>query len=389
MYVTRPLSMYKRNPGALSEPPPPGPNSGFLVILDEEAQNYSCFGLCEDSTIRHLPFPQNKNLTINYSIDNENHLTEKSMFIPVLNQPLSSNRYYVIRRQGKNQGQASTSSKEEDMSTCLCCSFVHDVKPSPLEPFNDYQQVEIIKKGHRFQAKSVASDGIPAGLLRRKGWTVTASTPYNYHLGQALGSNDSLRARLPDFIFPLSNDSSGSVVVGKWYCPFMFVKEGMRLKEQMKMSVFYELTLEQRWEKMFSKENNGSSGEDVAVLVDVVVQTEVAKVAGRDAIWDNNGVVDGVLWFKSFDDVGAEISIGLSLEIVEGMKWEQERVGWIAGNERQVRVERVEEFGGGTNGWKKFSCYVLVESFVLRRMDRRLLLTYDYRHTHQIRCKWE
>ncbi|TKY69446.1 hypothetical protein E2542_SST05720 [Spatholobus suberectus] len=309
MYVTRPLSMYKRNPGALSDPPPAGPNSGYLVIFDEEAQTYSCFGLCKDNNIRDLPFPQNKNLTINYSSDDE-----EALFVPVLNQPLSSNRYYVIRRKGKHQG--------------------------------------------------------------------------NYHLGEALGSNHSLRAKLPDFNFPISNDRSESVVVGKWYCPFMFVKEGIRLKEQMKKSVFYELTLEQRWEKIFSKETNGVSGENHAVLIDVVVQTEVAKVAGKEAVWDENGVDGRVVWFKSIEDVASETSVGLSLEIVDGMKWEQERVGWISGNERQVRVERVEEFGG-INRWRKFGCYVLVESFVLKRMDRGLVIAYDYRHTHQIRCKWE
>ncbi|RDX84454.1 hypothetical protein CR513_34495, partial [Mucuna pruriens] len=90
MYVTRPLSMYKRNPGALSEAPPAGPNSGYLVIFDEEAQTYCCFGLCKDNAIRDLPFPQNKNLTINYSSDGE-----EDLFVPVLNQPLSSNRYYT------------------------------------------------------------------------------------------------------------------------------------------------------------------------------------------------------------------------------------------------------------------------------------------------------
>ncbi|KAI5437194.1 hypothetical protein KIW84_023351 [Lathyrus oleraceus] len=271
------------------------------------------------------------------------------------------------------------------MATCLCCNFVRDVKPRPLEPFDDYQQVEIIKKGYGFRAKSVASDGIPPGLLREKGWTLHASTPDNYRLGQALGSNDSLRSKLPNFNFPLSNDRSESVVVGKWYCPFMFVKEGMRLKEQMKMSVFYELTLEQRWEKIFSKENSGEGG----VLVDVNIQTEVAKVAGKDAVWDENNLVGGVLWFKSVEEMGEEIiSVGLSLEVVEGMKWEQERFGWIAGKERQVKVTKFEEFGG-TNNWNKFSCYVLVESFSLRRMDRRLVLTYDYRHSHQIRSKWE
>ncbi|XP_057447984.1 uncharacterized protein LOC130739643 [Lotus japonicus] len=378
MYVTRVLSMYKSNPQALVDPPPSGPNSGYLIIMDKEYETYNWFGH-KSSYIRELPFPQNKDLTINYGSDNED-----SMFVPVLNQPLSSNRYYVIRRRGKEQGHASTSSKEEDMETCLCCLVPQDVKPKPLEPFNDYQQIEIIKKSdYGFEAKSVAPDGIPPGILNRKGWMLRAITPSNYRLGEALGSNDTLRSRLPDFNFPLSNDCSESVVVGKWYCPFMFVKEGMKLKAQMKMSVFYELTLEQRWEKIFSKEK--SEEKENAALVDVVVQTEAAKVAGRDADWDENS---SMVVFTSFDDVGVETRVGLSLEVVEGMKWEQERVGWIAGNMRQVRVERVEEFGG-TNEWRKFGCYVLVESFVLKRMDTRLVLTCDYSHTNQIRCKWE
>ncbi|KAI5437196.1 uncharacterized protein LOC127119410 [Lathyrus oleraceus] len=390
MYATRLLSMYKRNPTALSDPPPSGPNSSYLVILDEEVQSYSCFGLCKDNRIKDFPLPQNKNLTINYSVGvntdttSETTRSEEAMFIPVLNQPLSSNRYYVIRRKGKNQGQASTSSKEEDMTTCLCCSFVHDVKPRPLDPFNDYQQIEIIKRGYGFRAKSVASDGIPPGLLREKGWKLDASTPRNYHLGQALGSNDSLRSKLPDFNFALSNDRSESVVVGKWYCPFMFVKEEMKLKEQMKISVFYELTLEQRWEEIFSKENSGEGG----VLVGVDIQTEVVKVAGKDAVWDEKRLVDGVVWFKSGEDVGEEMSVGLSLEVVKGMKWEQERFGWVSGKGKQVTVTKFEEFGGA-NKWKKFSCYVLVESFSLRRMDKRSVLTYDFKHSHQIRSKWE
>ncbi|XP_045812742.1 uncharacterized protein LOC123906789 [Trifolium pratense] len=389
MYATRLLSMYKRNPSALSDPPPSGPNSGYLVIFDEEAQTYSCFGLCKDNRIKDFPFPQNKNLTILYSTGSgENRRTrrEEVMFFPVLNQPLSSNRYYVIRRKGKHQGQANTSSREEDMGTCLCCSFVNDVKPTPLEPFNDYQQVEIVKNRHGFHAKSIALDGIPPGLLRKKRWRVNASTPHDYHLSQALGSNDSLRFKLPNFDFPTSDDRSESVVVGKWYCPFMFVKESMKLKEQMKMSMFYELTLEQRWEKIFIKENE-NNGEN-NVLVDVAIQTEVAKVGGREVVWDDNRLVDGILWFKSVEDIGEETSVGLSLEVVKAMKWEQERFGWIAENGRQKRVTKVEEFGA-TNKWKKFSCYVLIESFVLKRMDGRLVLTYDYRHSHQIRSKWE
>lgn len=34
------------------------------------------------------------------------------------------------------------------------------------------------------------------------------------------------------------------------------------------------------------------------------------------------------------------------MNVVERMEREQERVGWIARNERQMRVERVEELGG-------------------------------------------
>jgi hypothetical protein len=271
------------------------------------------------------------------------------------------------------------------MSTCLCCIFVDDVKPTPLEPFNDYQQFKIFKKRYGFQAKSIALDGVPPGILRvNKDWRVYARTPNNYNLSQALGSNDSLRFQLPDFNFRLSTNQSESVIVGKWYCPFMFVKERIKIKEQMKLSMFYELTLEQRWEKIFSKENSGESN----VLVDVVIQTEVAKVGGREAVWDENRLVDGVLWFKTVEDVGEETSVGLCLEVVEGMKWEQQRFGWIAENGRQKRVTKVEEYGG-TNKWKKFSCYVLVESFVLKRMSGRLVLTYDYRHSHKIISKWE
>ncbi|RDX84453.1 hypothetical protein CR513_34494, partial [Mucuna pruriens] len=114
MYVTRPISMYKRDPGALSESPL-GPNSGYLVIWDLPPA-YTCFGLCEDPKIRLLPFPQDKNLTITYTT-HSNHSThqnqhgtrtttyrDKVLFIPALNQPLSSNRYYAITRQGKHQG---------------------------------------------------------------------------------------------------------------------------------------------------------------------------------------------------------------------------------------------------------------------------------------------
>ena len=67
MYVTRPLSM----PSALSLPTPEGPNKlCILVIEDEEAkQQYTCFELCKTDELKDLPFPQNKNLNLCYSLD--------------------------------------------------------------------------------------------------------------------------------------------------------------------------------------------------------------------------------------------------------------------------------------------------------------------------------
>ncbi|KAK9934863.1 hypothetical protein M0R45_021992 [Rubus argutus] len=302
MYVTRPLSMYMRSPELLSLPPPEGPNSGYLVLQDEESIQTACFGMCRDIWVKQLPFPQNMDLTVTYTEDINDDVT----FIPVLDQPLSSNTYYV----------------------------------------------------------------------KLKGSTL--------HL---------IRSRLPGLDFPLSsdpNDCSEAVVVGKWYCPFVFVKEGgVKLKEQMKRCVFYEMRLEKRWERIFSSDHEGTNS--TSVFVDTFVPREVVFVGGSEAVWDDRNVSGGFMWFKSLDGVeGGEKSVGLSMKIVERMKWEQERVGWIIGDEKQVRVERVEEFGGTPDEWKKFACYVLVERFVLKRMHERLaVLAYDFKHTHQIRSKWE
>lgn len=57
--------------------------------------------------------------------------------------------------------------------------------------------------------------------------------------------------------------------------------------------------------------------------------------------------------------------------------------------EKQVmRVERKEEFKG-KGGWSKFDCYLLVKRFVLKRIDGSVALTWDFKHTHKIRSKWE
>ncbi|XP_054822853.1 uncharacterized protein LOC129321195 [Prosopis cineraria] len=179
------------------------------------------------------------------------------------------------------------------------------------------------------------------------------------------------------------------MVVGKWYSPFMFVnEEGVSVKEQMKRSVFYEMTLERRWDRVFSNENGGNSNQ---VLVDVVVKAEVAGLEdGREAVWEEGKVEEGVMWFRSLDR--GERKVGLSMAIVEGMRWEEERADWEGKNiaEKQTRIERVEKFEGiNETLWRNFGFYVLVESFVLKRMDGSIVLTCDFRHSNHGKCAWE
>ena len=111
MYVTRPLSLCINQPSALSELPPEGPNSGILVIQDEESEPTCCFGLLKSDEVLDVPFPQNKDLTLRYSTsggagnNHSNHVEHfYAAFIPVLNLPLSSNRYYVIQTHGRHKG---------------------------------------------------------------------------------------------------------------------------------------------------------------------------------------------------------------------------------------------------------------------------------------------
>ncbi|KAL3510915.1 hypothetical protein ACH5RR_030316 [Cinchona calisaya] len=391
MYVARPVSWYRKNPVSLSLPPE-GPNSGYLVIQDEESETYSFFGLHKNRTLKDLPFPQNKDLTVRYTADNGDNVSlDDAVFIPVLNLPLSSNRYYVIKPHGNHKGEAVTCSREEDKTTCCFCRCIKDIKPTVFDPRNIYQQFEIsvyetlfAGKGY-FYAKSVAPDGFPPYFLRRKGWSIYMKTPKNYKLDEAPGLNAALRAKLPELNFPPSYKVSEAVIVGKWYSPFMFIKDGV-LKDQMKRSMFYQVTLEQKWEQIYSSQNVHNQGKSVSI--DVILDREIAYVAGNKAVWDERNVVEGTIWFRSFGRAGEEANIGLSVELVQRMKWEQERAGWVGGKEKELRVERVENFEG-KGEWKEFGCYVLVESFVLKRMDGSLVMSYEFRHPHQIKCRWD
>jgi len=245
--------------------------------------------------------------------------------------------------------------------------------------------VEIVRTHiNRFYAKSVASDGIPPQFLKRKGWRAYASEPFNYSLGEALGLNASVRARMPDLNFPIPAKHSPRVVVGKWYCPYIFVKEGDQVKDQMRKSMFYEMTLEQCWEEIYTRENCYGEGKIVEFGVGVV--RERTLLNGSEDVKDNTEIEDGMVWFKSADSLGN--GLGLSLLIWERMRWEQARGGWVSGEKKVERVERVEA-GEGESGWKKFGCYVLVERFVLKRMHGKIALICEFKHTDKIRIRWE
>ncbi|KAG2319984.1 hypothetical protein Bca52824_013197 [Brassica carinata] len=224
VYITRSLSDYKRNPSELTQPPPEGPSSGVLVIHDQHSQIQStcCFGSCEVVECNHsgLPLTQNLKLAVKFNSGGDDSTSDPTVFIPVLDKPLSSDCYYAIRQRGKHSG----------------------TKPKQLDPFDIYQQLEIHQKkpySPYYLATSVAPDGVLPWFLRKKEWTVAHSRSQEFELrDDAKGLNKELRSELPAL--------GTSVVVGKWYVPFIFVKE-KDAKEQIKTSIYYSMTLEQRW----------------------------------------------------------------------------------------------------------------------------------------------
>ncbi|KAJ0094777.1 hypothetical protein Patl1_16577 [Pistacia atlantica] len=325
MYVTKPLSMLKKSPSSLSSPPPEGPNSGILVIQDERPT--CCFGLCKDDQLKKLPFPQNKNLTTFFTTTNGTGAV-------VINNPCYSHsrkHSQTQRRRTRPHAVAAALFPIKSRSLLIPTTFISKLR-------------FVLKNGVvAFLPNQVVPDGFPPDFLRRKGWGMTAETSDDFELSEATGLDSTLRARLPDFNFPLPNKVSKPVAVGKWYCPFIFIKESS-LKQQIKNSMYYELTLEQRWEQIFASENSHSR--ENGVVVDVVVPTEVVSFGGVEGVPDEKNVVDGMMWFKSSINAGGELSVGLSTLIIERMKWEEERFGWVVGTEKQVRVKKVEEFGG-------------------------------------------
>lgn len=275
--------------------------------------------------------------------------------------------------------EASANAKEEDRVPCFFCfSYVPEAKPQHADPYDIYQQFEIHQPkslSRNYFATSVAPDGVPPEFLKRKYWTVEYSTSEDFGLADdAKGIYTKLRSELP-------SDLNTSVVVGRWYVPFIFIKE-RDAKDQLKSSTYYSMTLYQRWEEVYSCEN--AYNENREVVVNVVVETEAMKLEGQEiGKKTRNEDENGVVWFEVADK-----RLGLRSVVIERMKWEEERFGWKSDSQRSV-VKRSERFNGGGSNWKSYRCYVLVESFVLQRMDESLVLTNEFKHVDKLRSKWE
>lgn len=398
MYVTRPLSMYRKSPSSLEIPPPDAPYSGYLVITDEEAEyeDTCCWRICRRKNVKKLPFPQDKLFSVFHPSENEQTTSIRVWFLPVPDHSLSSNRYYVIRAKGRHKGKVYKCSREGDIVSCCFNNLLNDKSPKPFNLKDLYQ----IFKFHTHQsggffAKSIAPDGIPPKFLRKKGWKVRISGSYrSCKLNEALGVDVPLREKLPSFHFPISRKNSPPLVVGKWYIPFIFVKESARkVKQQMKKSMFYSMTLEQKWEEIYScgrnEHENENQNEDDVVIVNVYVEREKVLICGMEAT--KNGTIDnnGFMLFRVYNPYNKRrVSVGLSSAIIENMRWVEEQGGWVYGHGKE-RVVTVKEEVTCQNEWNRFGCYVLVESFCLRTLDGKLVLRYDFRHTHKIKCKWE
>ncbi|KAL0450394.1 UNVERIFIED_CONTAM: hypothetical protein Slati_1595800 [Sesamum latifolium] len=392
MYVTRPRSLYRKFPGAVSvRPQQDSEYSGHLVVSDEEseAMDSFCCGIWKNDRIKRLPFPSDKILQVVHpSLHEEAASVTKVWFVPVLDRPLSSNRYYIIKAKGRRKGQAYTCSREGDSGMCCLKSTRVDPKIRPFDHRDRYQQFEIRPyHGGGFFAKSVEWDGYPPSFFRRGGWQVYATPSFKLHLRDAPGIHDSGTLGFPEGNFPLYSRRSTPTVIGSWYCPFVFVKEeNLRVDDQMRKTLFYELSLKQWWERIYSVENENQQNN--VVVVDARVKRLLCLVLGMEAEKDGREDADGFVWFKVKEHCRRRMSVGLSCVVYEKMRWMQETRGWFDG-ERDVRVSGSKEIGSSGNGWRKFCCYVLVESFVLRRMDGSLLINFSFRNTDRIECRWE
>lgn len=284
--------------------------------------------------------------------------------------------------------QVYTCSRGEDIGMCCFKPRSFDAKTRPFDHRDRYQILEI-RPFHSggFCARSVEWDGCPPSFLRRGGWEVYTYPSSRLRLSETPGIRDNpTQTEFPEPNLPLHSRRSTPIVVGKWYCPFVFVKEeSMRVDDQMRRSLIYELRLKHWWEQIHSVENEDNRNN--VVVVDKRVKRLLCLVEGMEGEKDGKEGSDGFVWFKVKGDCKRRGRVGLSSCLFEKMRWIQETRGWFDG-EREVRVHGSKEIES-EDVWRRFGCYILVESFVLRRMDGSLLINFNFRNAERIVCKWE
>ncbi|KAG0523571.1 hypothetical protein BDA96_07G134100 [Sorghum bicolor] len=369
MYATKPLSLFKSHPEAASRPPPEGRNSGYLVVKgaddDGSDDETCCWGTCGGS--------RNRVLTVRYTEQHGESSTtyaDAVVFVPVPDQPLASNRYYPVIATGRHRGLVRACSAEEDMVPCCFCRCINDVDPRPFDPADIYQQVEIVQRRRgRFTARAVAPDGFPYFLYRKKYWRVYASKPKSFDLqiGEAGGLDAALRSRqLSDASVLDAFPAPTNGAVGKWYSPFFLVKEdGVAPREQMGRSAFYEVTLEQRWWEPEPVDAHSGGGSKLASKRAYIGgSVEAKQEAGNSRHGD-----DAFVWFRA---AATGQRVALCTSVWERMRWEEYRGGWVDEDEDAGKV------AGGS---------VLVERFVVKRLDGTVVVAFDFVHLNKVRTK--
>ena len=112
---------------------------------------------------------------------------------------------------------------------------------------------------------------------------------------------------------------------------------------------------------------------------------EEALLLGNEAVEEIRDD-DGSIWMKGIMQENGKLKgVRLSWPIIAKMRTDQGREG----SEATSRDVRVEKLFSNTGTGRKFVCYVVVERYVLKRMDGSVAMTYSFRNCNQIEGKWE
>ncbi|KAF8697418.1 hypothetical protein HU200_036018 [Digitaria exilis] len=152
---------------------------------------------------------------------------------------------------------------------------------------------------------------------------------------------------------------AGKAGVGKWYCPFFLVEEhGVTRRDPMGRGAFYEVVLEQRWEPMHG--DAVRHGDDSSKLAMKVLIGGSIEVRSEDALSSLQGAT--YMWFVA----ATGQKVGVCTMVCERMLWEVTKAGWVDEEKDAGRVAH--------------ESMVLVERFVVKRMDGSVVVAIDFVH---------